>query len=375
MLAYPTSNRDKSIRVTRRKQRGFTLVELLVVIAIIGILVSLLLPAIQAARQSARRSQCINNLKQLGLGMLNYHDTNREFPHNGAPGYAWPKQKPGPASPPIPELAPGCTWAYKILPYIEETNLYENWRFDVPVPVLLDPGRPGGLGLSTHVYGGTTNFWGDIANSGPVTDYAANSALIGSGQNTMAPGTEGNGWAIKESSRDWHAFFRKISQITDGTSKTILIGEKALATQVYEQRGCQGQCPGEFQMFNGTLRNTYDDPITFPGSYAGGTLRGWSPDSFHILSGPNSGTVPYQDFLPGEKYKVSPGAVGWYKFTLEIVRDAPDLDAYNRWGSPYGATPFAMVDGSVRSFTDELSHELVGALVSPEGGDIGPEEQ
>src|SRR5215216_363933 len=66
--------------LSRTRKRGFTLVELLVVIAIIGILVALLLPAIQAAREAARRAQCVNNLKQLGIGLQNYHSARNRFP-------------------------------------------------------------------------------------------------------------------------------------------------------------------------------------------------------------------------------------------------------------------------------------------------------
>jgi prepilin-type N-terminal cleavage/methylation domain-containing protein/prepilin-type processing-associated H-X9-DG protein len=94
----------------KSQHRGFTLVELLVVIAIIGILVALLLPAIQAAREAARRSQCVNNLKQLGVAFQNYHDTYKKLPI-GAYSCCW------------------GTWQMAILPFIEEQQLADVYQF------------------------------------------------------------------------------------------------------------------------------------------------------------------------------------------------------------------------------------------------------
>jgi prepilin-type N-terminal cleavage/methylation domain-containing protein len=104
---------------------GFTLVELLVVIAIIGVLVSLLLPAVQAAREAARRSQCSNNLRQLGIALQNYHDTNKKFP-----SVAYLTQPTATANQPGPFHH---TWLTSILPFLEQDPLHKSINFNLPV--------------------------------------------------------------------------------------------------------------------------------------------------------------------------------------------------------------------------------------------------
>ena len=96
-----------------KRRRGFTLIELLVVIAVIAVLISLLLPAVQQAREAARRTQCRNNLKQIGLALHNYESAHGLFP----PGYIWPQ---------------GTGWTYHILPFLEQENVYNQCNVRSP---------------------------------------------------------------------------------------------------------------------------------------------------------------------------------------------------------------------------------------------------
>jgi prepilin-type N-terminal cleavage/methylation domain-containing protein len=148
---------------SRRLRRGFTLIELLVVIAIIAILIALLLPAVQQAREAARRTECKNNLKQIGLGLHNYHDTFKVFPFGKGPSY------PG-----VPVYARWSQHAM-ILPYIDQAPLYNLIDFNVTtthanntvprrqeVPLLRCPSD---YDNPQPQSGGATNYYGNKGNN------------------------------------------------------------------------------------------------------------------------------------------------------------------------------------------------------------------
>jgi len=115
----------------RRRERGFTLVELLVVIAIIGILIALLLPAVQAAREAGRRAQCSNNLRQLALAVHLYHDTNNMMPP-GSTGPAAPGQVNVIIDPNNGADRVGWSWITMCMPYVEQTSTYNQINWDAP---------------------------------------------------------------------------------------------------------------------------------------------------------------------------------------------------------------------------------------------------
>jgi prepilin-type N-terminal cleavage/methylation domain-containing protein len=218
-----------------RARRGFTLVELLVVIAIIGVLVALLLPAIQAAREAARRSSCGNNLKQIGLGLQNYHDARKTFP------YANVYTSSGGTTSLVANQGPN--WVIGILPFIEGGNvitLYNKNAFYVDalvngsfhasnLPFMLCPSD---ANAPTPFVTNTTNTYSTIGNSGNSSTwargcYAANAVvnLANISTNSVA-GSTGVGWTVLTNRGVMlQNVACSMKQITDGTSKTVIVAE------------------------------------------------------------------------------------------------------------------------------------------------------
>lgn len=250
------TNRERIVLRTQRKASelaGFTLVELLVVIAIIGVLVALLLPAVQAARESARRSQCLNNLKQLGLAFQTYHDSKRTLPMGASPA--------------------GCchgTWAVLALPFLELQALAAQYQDFGGGPLAYYQGDN-----LTNVTSRRIDFLtcpsdlvnndGQKDNSGnslplKLHNYAVNQGPTGAnlGNSTVLP--------IRAGLKFQGAPFEmgkahKMSEITDGLSQTIMAAE-IIQGQRDDVRGLIWWAPGCFvHTYNGPNSNSPDVPF------------------------------------------------------------------------------------------------------------------
>jgi len=219
------------LKQSKLSRVGFTLIELLVVIAIIAILIGLLLPAVQKVREAAARSRCQNNLKQMGIALHAYHDAYGAFPSAGGVGasQAIPYSN-GAASgqPPGYNAAGAGSWLFQILPYAEQTQVYQHTTLGTitssPIPIYFCPSRrtPGQL-----------NTPGTPAAAG--TDYIGN-GIISAGT-APTSGTVTNGvYTACNQSPTYAGIFRpacagriNITGIADGASNTIAAGEKRLA--------------------------------------------------------------------------------------------------------------------------------------------------
>ncbi len=198
------------------RQVGFTLIELLVVIAIIAILIALLLPAVQAAREAARRSQCVNYLKQIGLAIQNYHDVVLVFP----PGYRSNADAQG------NDTGPGWGWAALALPQVEQRPLYHSINFSIAIETpanstsrlatistFLCPSDP-----TAPVYWAVNR---DAATGAAIRNICqvASSNYVGM-YGLGEPGPDGNGMFFRDSAI-------AIRDVTDGLSQTIFVGERS----------------------------------------------------------------------------------------------------------------------------------------------------
>jgi prepilin-type N-terminal cleavage/methylation domain-containing protein len=233
--------------MVRRHRRGFTLIELLVVIAIIAILIGLLLPAVQKVREAAARSQCQNNLKQIGLALHNHESTYGYFPTAGAQSQALDYGN-------ISHPSPVWGWAAQILPYIEQDNLYRfvqqgpfTWQAALgkpPVEIVVKtyncPSRSNRVSVPAS--------WGSVY---AMNDYAGvRTEWLTNGEDwrtTVAPSdntvqgfrgiiTKGYHYRTNPTSASVTYGTVKAVNVTDGTSNTIAIAEKAVSSRQYNPR-------------------------------------------------------------------------------------------------------------------------------------------
>ena len=310
-------------RSTRIRRRGFTLIELLVVIAIIAILIALLLPAVQQAREAARRTQCKNNLKQLGLAMHNYHDTFGVFPF----GFD----------------ARETLWSAMILPQIEQGNLYAtliwqegtvgNWDYD---------GSPNEAACGTVINGFLCP---SAADGGPRDNNGIPHRVPTSYRAVAASNASSDDLSTRQAPYNTSAFTAlevvpldgmfygcssvRIRDITDGTTNTIMIGESFSDT--YAKDGQQM----DFWLFG--------SPQT----------GGWNPGGLagtEYSEGLGSAVVPINS-------RLNPAMHG----TLMEV----SFGSYH-----VGGAQFALADGSARFISENIDLNLYRGLATVRGGEI-----
>jgi prepilin-type N-terminal cleavage/methylation domain-containing protein len=317
---------------------AFTLIELLVVIAIIAILIALLLPAVQQAREAARRTQCKNNLKQYGLGLHNYHDTYGMFPIGAT--------SVGNAAP----SGPRVNWQVRLLPYMEQapfSNLINfasplsamdeqmadgRWPYQIDVPYLHCP---------TDDYPTSTLFQGQANTQHIMTNYAGSmgSQYVGAGlaacrvfDSFAEKGPVGERGATCNASDlsglfGWGCVSVRIRDISDGTSNTLLVGEVL---------------PGCNQLAAGNTN---------------------TPSSWYWVGGPQAGATtitPINEFTScvNARRVTNPACVNPRPNSAARHVDHARQYAYGFKSKHVGGVQFTLADGSGRFISENINHQL-----------------
>jgi prepilin-type N-terminal cleavage/methylation domain-containing protein/prepilin-type processing-associated H-X9-DG protein len=309
--------------------RGFTLIELLVVIAIIAVLIALLLPAVQQAREAARRTQCKNNLKQIGLSLHNYHDVAQRFPQsviwgvlNTATSTATPYHH---------------TWLTAILPYMDQAPLYNQVNFNLPC--ITQPGSVPQPHLKVQLT--ALNCPSDGSPIVPVTSTYGFSTTDYSASNGY------DWWSRPPAIR--------ISDITDGTSNTLAVAETDRSNF---QSGPGATCgtgqrrPGNQGVFR---------PAFIGGQFTNAMNEGGKDYNTGINFPFPDGTAQTGNWWHGGPYMYCPSFIAAYGPNTEW----PGPSSYH-----VGGIQILMADGSVRFMSQNISWQLYYHTTTMAGNEV-----